>query len=42
MKKLTREITSKRETRNCTLKKPPKTTVWSKTKRVNTSGRNFT
>lgn len=42
MKKLKREIVSERETRNCTLEKPPKTTVWSKTKGVNTFGRNFT
>lgn len=42
MKKLKREITSNRETRNCMLEKPPKISVWSKTKGVNTSGRNFT
>lgn len=43
MKKLKREITSKRETRNYTLEKPPpKITVWSKTQRVNTSERIFT
>lgn len=43
MKKLKREITSKRKTRNYTLEKPPpKITVWSKTQRVNTSERIFT